>query len=181
MIKKLAIAAVSCLAMAGTTFAGTMYDSSKDMKEMKEVIPPPPTCFSDTEFQLDLFGTYTWTRNPNAYHDNAGGGVAANFFFARYIGIGADTTIYSGGVNGVWNSTGSLILRYPIDSACVAPYVLGGGGYQYDGTGEGTWHAGIGLEYRVVPHSVGLFSEGRYTWAEENESAQIRAGIRFTF
>lgn len=184
-MKKLMTAAVACVALAGTAFAGTMYEApSKDMKEMKQPVPlPPPTCFSDTEFQLDVFGNYTFTTGSgNAYHDNAGGGVAMNVIFGRYFGIGADTNIYSGGVNGVWNSTGYLILRYPIDSACLAPYVLGGGGIQYDGTREGLWLAGLGLEYRVVPHSIGVYTEGRYTWsADSNDAAQIRAGIRFVF
>jgi hypothetical protein len=180
-MKKTVFAALACVALAGTSFAGTYYAPSKEVKEMKEIIPIPETCFADTEFQLDFFGTYNWTIDPNQYHDNAGGGVGANFFFARYIGIGADTNVFSGGANGVWQSTGSLILRYPIDSACLAPYIFGGGGYQYDGHGEGTWHAGGGLEYRVVPHSVGLFTEGRYTWAEDNDTAQIRAGLRVVF
>jgi hypothetical protein len=179
-MKKTVFAAVACLALAGTSFAGT-YEPSKEMKEMKEVIPPPPTCFSDTEFQLDFFGTYNWTIDPSIYHDNAGGGVAANFIFARYFGIGADTNVFSGGVNGVWQSTGYGILRFPIDSACVAPYIVGGGGAQYDGSTQGLWFAGGGLEWRVVPHSVGLFTEGRYNWAEGDDTAQVRAGLRVVF
>ena len=178
-MKKTVIAAVASLALAGAAFAGS-YEPMKDFK--KEMIPPPPpTCFSDTEFQLDFFGTYNWTIDPNEYHDNAGGGVAANYIFARYFGIGADTNLFSGGANGVWQSSGYLILRYPIDDYCLAPYAIAGGGYQYDGHGEGTWHAGGGLEYRVVPHSVGLFTEGRYTWAEDNDTAQVRAGLRVVF
>jgi hypothetical protein len=67
-------------------------------------------------------------------------------------------------------------------TACGTPYVLGGGGGQFDSTSSCTLHAGGGLEFRIVPQKFGVYTEGRYTWANNrNDSAQVRAGVRFVF
>ena len=75
-----------------------------------------------------------------------------NYFFARYFGIGLEQSVFgrnSGArpVDGAgnlnqnfdpgdygftrWQTAAHLILRYPIDSINVAPYVMVGGGAQY--------------------------------------------------
>ncbi len=177
-MKKLTLSLMACFAVAATSFAG-VSTSGKSYKEYKSA--PPETCFNDQELQLDIFGSYTDTAG-GGYSDGLGGGIGVNYFFMRYVGVGVDGNIFDGDVNGVWNFTGSLILRYPIDSICLAPYIFGGGGVQTDGTTGGTAHAGGGLEYRVVPHKIGIYAEGRYTWAENsNDSAQARIGVRVVF
>jgi hypothetical protein len=173
-MKKIAFTLVACLAVAGSALAG------KEIKEYKQPVEP---CFKDTEFQLDLFASYTATEG-GGYTDGFGGGIGINYFFCRYFGVGADTNIFDGGVNGVWNSTGSLIARFPVElgGLCLAPYVFGGGGLQYDGVKSGTVHAGGGLEFRIVPEKFGIYAEGRYTWAaESDDSAQARLGVRLVF
>ena len=173
-MKKIAFSLVACLAVAGTALAG------KEIKEYKQPVEP---CFKDTELQLDLFGSYTDTEG-GGYTDGVGGGVGINYFFTRYIGIGADTNVFDGGANGVWNSTGSIIARFPVElgGLCLAPYVFGGGGIQYDGAKAGTLHAGGGLEFRIVPEKFGIYAEGRYTWATvTDDSAQARVGVRLVF
>ena len=87
--------------------------------------------------------------------------------------------------NDIADSTGSLILRYPLElgSFCIAPYALGGGGVQTGaGSTLGSVHAGAGLEWRATP-KLGIYSEGRYTWTTEHaeESTQVRLGVRFVF
>lgn len=183
-MKKAIIALFAIAAVAGSAFAGSTYVSSgKEMKQTKTFKQPyeePFTCFSDQEFQLDLFGSYTDT-NGGGYGDGFGGGIGMNYFFQRYVGIGVDGNVFNGGQNGVWNTTGSLILRYPIDEICTAPYIFGGGGVQTDGEIAGSGHVGGGIEYRFVPHRFGMYSEGRYTWAGNNDSWQTRIGFRFVF
>jgi hypothetical protein len=176
-MKKTALSLFAVVALAGTSFAGTaVVSSGKDFKA-----PAPVTCFGDTELQVDAFATYTETRYAG-YEDGFGGGLGVNYFFHRNIGVGVDGTLYEGGAGGVWGFSSSLILRLPIDCACLAPYVLGGGGYTVDGTSGGTFHAGGGVEYRVVPNKVGIYGEGRYTWGvNTNDSAQARLGVRFVF
>ncbi len=168
-----AIAATSALAGDRVVSSG---------KESKTMVPPPIPCFRDHEFQLDVFGTYTNSLRNLGYQDGFGGGIGVNYFFTRNIGVGVDGSLYDGEVHGVWNTTGSIIARFPIEGQiCIAPYIYGGGGVRADGTTLGTVHAGGGLEWRVTP-SIGIFGDVRYTWAENNNDAlQSRVGVRFAF
>jgi hypothetical protein len=177
-MKKAVFSLLTCVVLAGTSFAGTAVVSSG--KEFKGPVAPV-TCFGDTELQIDAFGTYNAARHQ--YNDGYGGGLGVNYFFLRYVGVGVDSTIYPGGAGGVWAFSSSVIARFPIDSICLAPYVLAGGGYSVDGHSFGTWHVGGGLEYRVIPNKLGIFGEGRYTWGAGNEcdSAQARLGVRVVF
>lgn len=176
-MNKTAFSVLASLAVASSAFAGAEV---KEYKESKTVLEP---CFNDTELQLDVFYTYTDTEG-GGYTDGSGGGLAVNYFFMRNLGIGVDGNIFDGGVNGVWQTSGSLIARFPLElgGLCLAPYIFGGGGVQADGTTSGTIHAGGGLEFRIVPQRLGIFTEGRYTWAGgTDDSAQVRAGVRFVF
>lgn len=204
-MKKLVFGLVATLAIAATSFAGTVtYQSSgKGYKEYKKV--EEPTCFSDTEFQLDIFGAYV---DGNA-QDHAGyirdhgwgGGVGLNYFFARYFGLGVDGIWIYGKENAAstphgeddgpettfHNVTGSFIFRYPIDSICLAPYAFIGGGYTVDGDDWASAHAGVGLEYRVVPNKIGIFTDGRWTYFGDRyghgdlNNFLVKAGIRWVF
>ena len=81
--------------------------------------------------------------------------------------------------NGVWAVSGRILARYPID--CLAPYVFVAGGVQADGETVGTIGTGGGLEYRVS-EKLGIFGEGRYTWAEnDGNNTQYRLGVRVVF
>ncbi len=152
-------------------------------KETKNVVTPPELCFRDHEFSLDVFGSFTNGARDYRYDDGFGGGIGANYFFTRYIGLGADGNVYDGGVHGVWSGTASLIVRFPVElgQTCFAPYVFGGGGVRSDGHTVGTEHAGAGVEFRATPR-IGIFGDGRYTWAEDRRDAiTSRVGIRFVF
>jgi hypothetical protein len=180
-MKKIAIPFIACLALATSAFAG------QEMKESKEVVPAPEPCFRDQEFQLDVFGSWTDSIRRNPHQDEFGGGIALNYFFLRYLGVGVDGNVMEGDAHGVWDVTGRLIARFPIDNGigglCLAPYVFGGGGVLTDSILVGTWHAGGGLEWRAT-QMIGLFAEGRYTWGGEDghvQAAQARVGVRFAF
>jgi hypothetical protein len=175
-MKKLAIGAFALVILATGAFAGQPIVTSK---EYKPIIPQP--CFREIELQLDIFGSYTDGRQ-HGYGDGWGGGFALNYFFTRYFGVGAEGNVYDGNVNGVWNYGGRFIARYPIDSACLAPYGFVAGGGQSDGHTSGTVGVGGGLEYRVIADKLGIFGEGRYTWSDnDNDSAQVRFGLRVVF
>lgn len=192
---------VASAAIAATSFAGTASVSSgKSYKEYKNV--EQPTCFNDQELQLDTFGAYAvgeGKSHAGPIRDHAfGGGVGVNYFFARYFGIGADGIWLSAKENQsspgassdsktFHNATGSLILRYPIDSICLAPYVFAGGGFTVDGDQWASGHVGVGVEYRVVPHKIGLFADSRWTYfgtryGHDNENNFLtKVGIRVVF
>ena len=178
-------------AIAATSAIAGAPDVSKD----KTTLPPVIPCFRDQELQLDIFGSYMnlphgdrqeeLGRNPGT--NGGGGGVGINYFFTRYIGLGADGSLNSNR-GGVWDYTGKLIVRFPIEmgSFCLAPYIFGGGGGQsyerHDGT-VGAYMTGGGLEWRATPH-IGVFTEGRYTWTSNGnngDNAQARLGLRIAF
>lgn len=197
-MKKVTIGLLACVAIAATGFAGTAsYSAGKSYKEYKKV--EQPTCFSDTEWQLDLFGVYAVGEGPThagPVKDHGWGwGVAANYFFARYFGLSAEgywlnaesnpgdgdnTTIFH-------TAAGSVIFRYPIDSLCLAPYVYAGAGATMDGDSWAVGHAGVGLEYRVLPNKLGIFVDERWNYygdryqANDQNNFMTRAGVRLVF
>jgi hypothetical protein len=176
---KFSLTLVASLGLAVSAFAGhEVATTGKDYKAM-----PAVPCFKDQEVQIDLFGTYNDSVNRSRYSDDFGGGVAVNYFFYRYVGIGIEGNVFDGGAHGVWQMGGRLLARYPLElgGTCIAPYIFGGGGAQLDGLASGYYTAGGGLEWRATP-SIGLFGEGRYTWASVNtDSGQARVGVRFVF
>ena len=149
----------------------------------KKVVVVPETCnFRDMEFQLDAFGAGAFSNQARSAF---GGGIGANFFFARYFGIGVEQDLMGrSGTPALWSTLGSLYLRYPICSWNLAPYAMVGGGTTYANNlkGHGEGHVGAGLEYRFTPH-IGLFSDGRYVYSsvEPKGGALVRTGLRFAF
>jgi opacity protein-like surface antigen len=201
-MKKLVFGLVATVAIAATSLAGTAtYSSGKTYKEYKQV--EKPTCFSDTEIQADIFGAYAVGERGEVglFQDHGwGGGVGVNYIFARYFGVGvdgywldakADPSVSDGAGHGkgraVHDVTGSLIFRYPIDSLCLAPYIFAGGGGHFDGEDWASAHVGGGLEYRIVPNKVGIFTDGRWTYLGDRYSKNdlnftlVRAGVRWIF
>ena len=177
---KIALYSLATLALASSAFAGQEIVS----KNYKEPYSPEP-CFKDVELQLDVFGTYNdRVSNGDKYKDGFGGGIAVNYFFTRYLGVGVDGNVWDADVHGLWQATGRILARYPLElgSFCIAPYIFGGGGVQTDSETVGCWLAGGGLEWRATP-SFGVFGEGRYTWTADtaSDTAQARVGLRFVF
>ena len=58
-----------------------------------------------------------------------GGGIGYTHFFNRNIGIDVNYGLYSTDKEH-HQFDGNLVLRAPIDSLCIAPYALVGGGYR---------------------------------------------------
>jgi len=176
-MKQFTLPLLACLALASSAFAG------QEVKETKDYKNPEIPCFKDQEFQIDLFGDWTEARDSRKNDSGGGGGVAFNYFFMRYLGIGEDNNFTSTS-HGLYTFSGSLIARYPIETGhlCLAPYILAGGGFQTDGVNAGTYHVGGGLEWRATPH-IGIFTEGRYTWAGDRieDTVRVTAGVRFVF
>jgi len=195
-MKKLTLSLLMSLGLVGSTFAGQEMASGKEYKQP----PPEPTCFKDQELQLDIFGAYADGNRPHAgvIDEHAfGGGVGINYFFHRNIGVGVDATwLYGGEKDGdrsndgdttYHNFSSSLIFRMPIDAICLAPYAFVGGGFHVDGAQWASAHAGVGLEYRIVPERIGIFTDARFTYFGdrygngEQNNIMARAGVRFVF
>ena len=180
-MKTIVIALAACVSIGGSAVAG---HAVRDYKADKN---PPGACFAETELQLDLFGLYGWSTEGSS-GDGFGGGIGVNYFFQRYFGIGVDGAVRDASNHGsresaLWNASASLIGRFPLElggGLCLAPYILGGGGVQANGTTHGSFHAGGGLEWRATP-MLGVFTEGRYIWAGHEDQVQVRLGARIVF
>lgn len=139
------------------------------------------------EFSFDAFGAYRKNFNNfedafdhNWRHGDFGGGIGLNYFFTRYVGIGAETFFQEHGAF-FNNVSGNLIVRMPLGKSGFAPYIFGGGGHRFNRPEEWTYGGGLGLEYRFTRH-VGIFADGRYEWADKtSDNTLVRAGMRFAF
>ncbi|HEX4085943.1 MAG TPA: hypothetical protein VHY22_13600 [Chthoniobacteraceae bacterium] len=198
-MKKLVFGFLTLATVAATGFAGTeTYQATG--KESKQA--ETPTCFSDKEWQVDVFGAYEVGNGPDhagPIHDHGwGGGVAVNYFFARYFGLSAEGSWLAGHDNAAspeggahetefQSVAGNLIFRYPLDRWCLAPYVFTGGGATMDGSALAVYDVGVGLEYRIVPNKVGIFADGRWNYYGDRYSHDtqnnfmFRTGARWVF
>lgn len=180
-IKRYGIFALALVAPSFAVLAGP-YKSVA----MKEVAPPPmdEPCFAAGDFSADIFAGYVWgfddEEAEEVYEDGAAGGVGFNYFFTEMVGVGVDAYWFDSDGT-IHNFDGSLIIRFPIQEACIAPYVYGGGGFHTNSTNQGSFHAGAGVEWKFSD-STSLFGDGRYTWLDEtNDTALARLGLRFSF
>lgn len=145
--------------------------------------------FRPAELSLDVFGGITLGEevieniSRDRVQDNGrlGAGVGVNYFFNRYFGIAAEAYTENHNHSFVDDAAGSLVFRFPIEPARLAPYVFAGGGYQFDPIEQAFAHAGTGLEYRFVDH-MGVFLDARYVFTEDsNDFGLARLGFRFSF
>jgi hypothetical protein len=181
--------------LASHAFAGTRTSGTQSATQPGS----HPLAFSANETQIDVFDTYLDGKGPDhagPFREHGwGGGVGLNHFWLENVGVGIDVA----GIHGRENpslgnssktlvqSTASVILRLPYQEYNLAPYTFLGAGI----TGRaGNWasaHAGLGIEYRVVPNQVGIFTDARWTYYGDANghgdlnNFQARAGVRFAF
>jgi opacity protein-like surface antigen len=180
LLKSLALGALSALVVSAA-HAGPMYSSPSKKQTIVQPPPPQPSCFYAGELTLDAFAAGIIASNDGLYEDGVGGGVGLNYFFTKEIGVGLDAYWYDS-EEVIHSGSASLIVRYPMDEICLAPYAFAGGGVHADSENIGSFHAGGGLDYRLTD-TVGLFADGRYVWTGEdkNDFVTVRLGLRFRF
>ena len=181
------------LALVSSVVAGPVdYDtkSTKDTKNIQVPPPLPPTCFGPG-FDLGLFaGGRLPSHNGHGHGggDGMGGGVEGEYFFNDFVGIQASYGAYA--PNPVHhNYEGDLVLRYPFQSACIAPYLLVGGGGVVDGYDLGFFDVGAGIEARFPSfNKLGVFLDGTYHFVSGGGNAYgnrdytlVRLGFKFLF
>jgi len=148
-----------------------------------------PDLYRGNELSLDAFGTASLGQyniehpsNQRVRQDTKfGAGAGLNYFITRYIGIGAEA--YSENTTGTFidSASANLMLRLPLGQSGFAPYILGGGGHQFDQTDFWFGQAGGGMEYRFCPN-VGVFLDARAVWPNETKNYGVaRLGLRFAF
>ncbi len=200
-MKKLTYALLASVALAATSFAGQEIRTGKETK----TVLPPSTCFNDRELQVDVFGAYVDGNSPTHAGPNKdhawGGGIGVNYFFTRNLGVGADAYWVNGRINNAQpgsydrhqdntqfqNYDGSLIFRLPLDRMCLAPYAFVGGGIDCEYKNWAVGFAGVGVEYRIVPAKVGIFTDARWNYYGDRfehgdqNNFTMRAGLRVIF
>ena len=176
------ILALTAFGLASAT-AGTGYVSygaaPKGPAPME--VPSLCECFNANTASFSVYAAALFPETEGADFDNSvGAGIAMNYFFTENIGVEGSYTLYNNDSE-VHQLSASLILRLPIKSLCLAPYLIGGGSLHTDGVTQGTFHAGGGLDYRFA-NCVGLFADAQYNWADKTvDYTTVRGGVRFGF
>jgi len=196
---------ISAWAIVGTAFLATpgfaqdtTTTTTSGTTTIVQTEPPPSTVvvsnytepfYRDHELSIDGFGTLSlgeqFINSISAarvrHNGRLGAGAGVNLFFARNVGIGADAWSESASGRFVDNVSGNLIVRFPIGDSALAPYVFGGGGYQFEPVSQAFGQFGAGIEVRFDPH-VGLFVDARYLVTRRTDDFGLaRAGLRFSF
>jgi hypothetical protein len=152
-MKKLALIFGTLLATTAFSFAGSESYSGKEMKQTASA--PCPEWYADTEWTVDLFGTYAFTSSDwfdDRYFEGDhgwGGGGDVKYFFMRYFGVGIEgwvvdakrhfLVIDDGEVDirdkhrAIGAILGTFTFRYPIHCSRFAPYIFAGGGAIFGG------------------------------------------------
>ena len=173
----------ACVLLSATTSwtaePGLTYDKS----------PRTDQVFRADELSLDVYGSLSLGEevieniSRDRVQDNGrlGLGAGLNYFFSRNFGLSVEAYTENAGHSFVDDAAGSLVFRIPIDKIRLAPYVFGGGGYQFDPIEQSFAHVGAGLEYRFV-NNMGVFLDGRYVFTEDSKDFGLaRLGFRFSF
>ncbi len=166
-------------AQAGSS---SYYYSSK--APAKDPIPlQAENCFYAGESFLDVFGVFADPDsgdNGTGYESSFGGGVGLGHFFTEYLGARGRAYWWDGG-SAVHSLNADLILRAPIQSLCIAPYLYGGLGGSFDGVNQLTQHIGGGLEMRLTGR-LGVFADYSHTFADDTEDWNLYSlGMRILF
>lgn len=177
-MKTIIISLLTVVTLTASSFAGTSY-----AKNTKNPIAPAPTgcdCFGPG-FSFGLYGG--GFIPPHEHESELGGGAILEYFFNDWIGIQGTYGIYA--TNAEHHQfDGSLVLRYPIRSICIAPYAIVGGGGSTNSDRSGDWHVGGGIDARIPSSNcLGIFADGAYHFAEEGQQdfTIVRLGVKFKF
>jgi hypothetical protein len=186
VMKKLTLVA----AIVGTVFVAQAQNQNYNASQPAQPAPPDNDMdlYHPCEFDVDgsVVGVlHAYDFNNGGLHRRNyrfGGDAGASFFFTKYIGIGGDGFAATGH-NGSFVNTalGNLIFRVPIGNTGIAPYLIGGAGYQFEHIDQIVGGGGVGLELRLVPH-FSIFADARYLAAVKTpDYGFARAGVRISF
>ncbi len=173
--------ALAFAALTGTALAGP-YAPSTPMAPMSAA----PELFGPGWH----FGGHGLFLTPDAdlADDTWGGGLNVDYFISPFVGFQASASWADPGTSEVWhNYVLDLVVRYPIESAYLAPYLFIGGGAILEDDANILGRAGVGIEFRPTA-SFGIFADWCYNFpgggggSDDIEDYQmIRAGIKFGF
>jgi hypothetical protein len=185
-MKKLQQCMATVLGIFGAVYCASAENSS--ITNQSNTTPDIPF-YRAQELSIDFFGSGSIgqqtidhiTGDKIEHNGRLGAGAGLNYFFCRYVGVGADAYTENTAHNFVDSASGNLIGRLPIGDSGVAPYIFGGAGYQFDEVDQKFAQCGAGIELRFAKH-IGFFVDARYVFADKTENYGVgRAGLRFNF
>jgi hypothetical protein len=141
------------------------------------------------ELSMDLFGTaslgkYTIDHLSGSrvrHNSRLGAGIGMTYFVTRNIGFGGDVYSESTKHSLIDNAEANVYFRFPLGESGFAPYLIGGGGYQFDTAHAWFAQGGAGIEFRFTPQ-VGIFTDARLVVPEKTKYYGVaRLGMRFAF
>lgn len=175
-MKKL-LTLVMSVALASSAFAGSVSYSGKAGKAVQPIAPEVGCDAFESPFAFGVFGGAILPSDDG--DDALGGGVVGEYFFCPNFGVQMSYGIYATDKEH-HQFDGSFVLRYPITSLCIAPYVLAGGGYSTNSEQGGDFHVGGGLEARFTSmNNLGVFADGAYHFSDNGDFTIVRLGVKF--
>ena len=203
-MKKLLVTFAVFTIGSAAVFAGTKTVPVKAGKD--KIIKPVEQLFRANEFDVSIYGAVGLGRldhydtvkvfpgppvnqspgisvkTTHYTHTAWGGGVEADYFFTRYLGVGIEGD-WLAGHDAISSVSSNVIGRYPVEFGTwgFAPYGFIGGGGQFDSQNAGFGQFGIGSEIRFQQH-WGIFTDCRWVIHDSGINyALIRSGIRLNF
>ncbi len=152
-----------------------------DYSAKAPVAPIAPECTAfDPGFELS---TYI-AGSLGGDDDVIGGGIGIAYFFTENIGLDTNYSVFDND-SAAHFITADMVLRFPMKSACIAPYLIGGGGIRTNSTTEGVWRLGGGIDFRPEAlGNIGIFADGTYNWINGGayqDVTIVRLGVRLPF
>ena len=179
---------MAVLGALGTVYCANAQDATTTTTSQQNTTPDSPF-YRAQEISIDAFGTGSLREQTIDHISGArvdrngrlGAGAGLNYFFCRYVGVGGDAYTENTAHDFIDSASGNLIARLPIGDTGIAPYVFGGGGYQFDEVSQKFAQGGAGVEFRFTRH-LGFFVDARYVFADRTENYGVgRAGLRLSF
>ena len=149
----------------------------------------PEDLYRDMEGSLDLFGGGTLDEHDidrlsgaRIHHNGRLGlGAGGSFFVTRNLGIMGEAYSEDPHPKLVGETSGSVVLRFPLGESGLSPYLFAGGGHQFEPQEAGFAHGGAGLEFRFTPN-IGIFTDARWVSTDRiGNYGMARAGLRLAF
>jgi hypothetical protein len=181
------------LGTLGTVYCANAQDYTTIINQQNTInqsnITPDYPFYRAQELSLDLFGSGSvgqptidhFTGGRIEQNGRLGAGAGLNYFFCRYVGVGGDAYTENTRHDFIDSASGNLIGRLPIGDTGIAPYIFGGGGYQFDEVSQRFGQFGAGIEFRFCKN-VGFFVDARYVVADKTDNYGVgRAGLRLSF
>jgi hypothetical protein len=187
IMKKLSLLVLSAV-LASNCLAGPVSYTPKAAQPVQPPLPDVSDCWKPGA-AIGIFGGGMIPRNlsdgcgceDDHRAKGLGGGALLEYFFTRNFGFQASYGAYAPSpVNHVYE--GDFIVRFPISSCNLAPYIMAGGGGVADGTNLGMWDVGLGLEARFESLGcMGIFVDGSYHFVTDNRERDftlVRVGVK---